>query len=90
MLMVRVGVEVRASSRPAFMLNTNAMPKSIPVKRKKRGRPATGADPMIGLRLPVATIVALDAWARKEGIATRSEAVRLLIDTAVGIPAGRA
>jgi hypothetical protein len=67
------------------------MASSIKAKpKKRRGRPATGKDPMIGLRLPVETIAALDAWAKKEGLASRSEAVRLLIDTAVGKPAGRA
>jgi len=45
---------------------------------------------MIGFRLPLETIAALDEWAKKKGLATRSEAVRLLIDTAVGKPAGRA
>jgi Ribbon-helix-helix protein, copG family len=51
----------------------------ISVKRKKkRGRPATGQDPIIGLRLPQAEIASLDKWAKAQGY-TRSEAIRVLI-----------
>jgi hypothetical protein len=54
--------------------------KSILAKPKKRGRgrPATGRDPMIGLRLPKAKIASLDKWAKANGY-TRSEAIRVLI-----------
>jgi len=56
------------------------MAKSISAKPKKgrRGRPATGRDPMIGLRLPKAEIASLDRWAKANGF-TRSEAIRVLI-----------
>jgi hypothetical protein len=51
------------------------------VLQKKRGRPATGQDPHISLRLPVETIAAADAWAaRQPDKPTRSEALRRLID----------
>jgi len=54
--------------------------KSISAKPRKRGRgrPATGRDPMIGLRLPKAEIACLDKWAKANGY-TRSEAIRVLI-----------
>jgi predicted DNA-binding protein len=58
------------------------MAKSISVNRKKkrgRGRPATGRDPVIALRLPKETIAALDRWASGEGL-TRSAAARQLIE----------
>src|SRR5258705_110349 len=58
---------------------TFMMAKSISVKRKKRGRPATGTDPLVGVRLPEATIKALDAWAAGKNI-SRSEAIREFID----------
>jgi hypothetical protein len=54
------------------------MAKSIPVKRKTRGRPATGTDPFIGIRLPQPMLASLDAWAQDNGI-TRSEAVRRML-----------
>jgi hypothetical protein len=56
------------------------MARSISAKPKKRGRgrPATGRDPMIGLRLPKAEIASLDRWAKANGL-TRSEAIRVLI-----------
>ncbi len=40
------------------------MSLSIPVKRKKkRGRPATGVDPLIGVRLPAEWIKEIDQLA---------------------------
>ena len=51
------------------------------VIRKKRGRPATGQDPMMAFRLPAATIAAIDAWAAQlPDKPSRSEALRRLID----------
>lgn len=63
-----------------FMYNEN-MARSISVIRKKkaRGRPATGQDPLIALRMPPETITALDTWAEKQGL-SRSEAVRQLVE----------
>jgi len=49
--------------------------------QKKRGRPATGQDPHVSLRLPAETISAIDAWAAQQSDEpTRSEALRRLID----------
>jgi len=52
---------------------------SIAVKRKKRGRPATGVDPLVGVRIPKETIAEIDAWARSNDT-TRSEAIRRLVE----------
>jgi hypothetical protein len=62
------------------------MAKSIAVEPKKRGRgrPATGRDPVIGLRLSPEKTEQLDAWAAAKGLTSRSEAVRLMIDQALG------
>ena len=49
------------------------------VKPKKRGRPATGKDPILGVRVPKALIVEIEDWSDSQG-ATRSEAVRLLLE----------
>jgi Ribbon-helix-helix protein, copG family len=61
-----------------------ARAQSISAKPKKRGRgrPATGRDPMIGLRLPKDEIARLDEWAKTNGC-TRSEAIRVLIERAL-------
>jgi metal-responsive CopG/Arc/MetJ family transcriptional regulator len=59
------------------------MAKSIAVEPKKRGRPATGRDPVIGLRLSPEKTEQLDAWAAAKGLTSRSEAVRLMIDQAL-------
>ena len=55
------------------------MAKSISVKQKKRGRPATGVRPIIGLRLSDSDIARVDRWAAEHEV-SRSEAVRLLIE----------
>ena len=60
------------------------MSKSITVRQKKRGRPATGHDPMFSFRIPEALIAEVDEWgAAQEPPLTRSEAVRRLIEKGV-------
>jgi len=54
--------------------------KSITVIPKKRGRPATGKDPLVALRLPPAMIRTIDEWARRSGAMSRSSAIRALIE----------
>jgi Arc/MetJ-type ribon-helix-helix transcriptional regulator len=58
------------------------MLKSISVKRKKRGRPPTGVDPLVGVRLPPQMISNIDRWA-KENDLSRSEAIRRLLEKAL-------
>lgn len=55
------------------------MAKSIKEIPKKRGRPATGKDPLVTLRLPEEMIAALDGRASDAGV-SRSEAMRQLIE----------
>jgi hypothetical protein len=55
------------------------MGQAIQVLPKKRGRPATGKDPLLTIRAPAELIVLIDAWAAKDGLA-RSEAVRRLVE----------
>ena len=51
----------------------------VSAKRKKKlGRPPTGVDPMIGLRLSVEEITRLDKWAKANKV-SRSEAIRAAI-----------
>jgi hypothetical protein len=57
------------------------MAKSMAVKpKKRRGRPATGKDPFYGVRIPNRLIVAIDRWSVENGAASRSDAIRRLID----------
>ena len=46
---------------------------------KKRGRPATGKDPQVVLRMPPELIAAADAWGEANDIG-RSEAIRWLVE----------
>ena len=75
---VRAGAEVRASPRLAFTLYA-IMAKSITVKRKKVGRPATGTEPLYGVRISDDLMGQIQKWGR-ENSATRSEAIRRLVE----------
>jgi hypothetical protein len=61
--------------------------KSIPVLQKKRGRgrPATGQDPVTAIRLSPEMRAAVDAWAAKqEDRPPRSQAIRRMIEIVLG------
>jgi CopG-like RHH_1 or ribbon-helix-helix domain, RHH_5 len=53
--------------------------KVIPKIKRGRGRPATGRDPVLALRLPDKLRAAVEEWAANQKV-TRSEAIRLLIE----------
>ena len=59
------------------------MAKSIKVRQKKRGRPATGKEPLYGLRISDDLISRIQKWAA-ENSATRSEAIRQLVELGLG------
>jgi len=51
-------------------------------RRKKRGRPATGQDPLVSLRLPAKLVCDIDVWAgvyREDYLMSRSTAIRCLL-----------
>jgi hypothetical protein len=75
---VRAGAEVGASPRLAFTLYV-IMPKSIFVKRKRAGRPATGTEPLYGVRIADVLMKQIMDWGKSHG-ATRSEAIRRLVE----------
>ena len=58
------------------------MGKSVKVIPKKRGRPATGKDPIVPVRMPPAVTEAIEAWADEHGV-SRSEAMRRLLEEAL-------
>ena len=65
-----------------FMYYTYVM-RSISVLQKKRGRgrPATGHDPVTAIRLSDELRASVDAWAeRQKDKPSRSEAIRMLIE----------
>ena len=62
--------------------------KSIAVVQKKRGRPATGVDPVSAIRLSPAIREAIDTWASKQkDKPSRSEAIRRLVE--LGLKKGK-
>ena len=57
------------------------MAKSIKVKPKKRGRPATGKDPLMGFRASPLMRASVVRWAENQpDIPTLSEAIRRLVE----------
>ncbi|WP_377827416.1 ribbon-helix-helix protein, CopG family [Bradyrhizobium lupini] len=57
------------------------MNKPIKVRpNQRRGRPATGKDPLVSARLPKNLITAIEALAENQKI-SRSDAVRRLIES---------
>ncbi|MBN9008229.1 MAG: ribbon-helix-helix protein, CopG family [Rhizobiales bacterium] len=58
------------------------MEKSITVNQKRRGRPATGRDPVSAVRLPEDVTARVDAWAEAHEV-SRSEAIRRLVEQAL-------
>jgi len=57
------------------------MPKLRTGPKKKRGRPATGRDPVTAIRLPEDLRVRVEAWAAiQNDKPSRSEAIRRLVE----------
>jgi hypothetical protein len=87
MAWVRAGAEGRASPRLAFRLNHYSL-MSIKAKPKKRGRPATGRDPMMGFRASPVLRASIVKWAENQpDIPTLSEATRRLVE--LGLKKGK-
>ena len=66
--------------------------ESIPVTQKKRGRgrPATGQDPTLTVRLPMDLRSAIETWANQQkDTPSRSEAIRRLIEAGLARKAKR-
>jgi hypothetical protein len=56
------------------------------IQKRGRGRPATGRDPPVTVRLPEALIVTIDAKAQSEDT-TRAEIMRRLVE--LGLKKGK-
>ena len=75
---------VRAEARvptlaPARLLWNTLLTMSISGTHKKRGRPATGKNPHVVVRMEPVAIARVDAFAERNEI-NRSEAVRRLVE----------
>jgi hypothetical protein len=49
-------------------------------KRRRPGRPATGRDPAVTVRLPEKILDAVKVWGKKHGIGSRSETIHRLVE----------
>jgi hypothetical protein len=56
------------------------MARSIRALPRKRGRPATGRDPVSAIRLSPDLIATIDKWAARNEVSSRSEAIRRLVE----------
>ena len=81
-------MEVTASPRLIFLvIHFMAKSKKV-VSKRKRGRPATGRDPVTAIRLSPDLRETVDAWAAKQKDAPgRSEAIRRLIELGLTVKA---
>jgi hypothetical protein len=77
----RIGL-LRNEAREKIVLERpSQMRRSISARRKRGGRPATGHDPMVGLRISKETRAAIKKWASTQHDHPNfSEAVRRLIE----------
>jgi len=67
-----------------------ARPSIEKVTPKKPGRPATGRDPVLTVRLPRALRSAIEGWAKQQNDKpSRSEAIRRLLEFALAAKAKR-
>jgi Arc/MetJ-type ribon-helix-helix transcriptional regulator len=67
-----------------------AKPSAEKVTPKRPGRPATGRDPVLTVRLPLAVRSAIETWAKQQkDRPSRSEAIRRLIEIALNAKAKR-
>jgi hypothetical protein len=67
-----------------FFWYTANMTKSIKVHQKKRGRPATGRDPAVTIRIPNGLLDAVEAWAAgQDDTPARSPAIVRLVELAL-------
>jgi metal-responsive CopG/Arc/MetJ family transcriptional regulator len=65
-----------------------ARPSTEKVTPKRPGRPATGRDPVLTVRLPSTLRSAIQSWAKKQkDKPSRSEAIRRLIEFALVVKA---
>jgi hypothetical protein len=60
---------------------------SVHQKKRGRGRPATGRDPAVTIRIPETVLAAANAWAKDQGIETRSETIVRLVEVGLAAPA---
>jgi hypothetical protein len=79
-------VNAAACQTSDFRLHPKNMAKSIKARPKKRGRPATGKDPLYGVRIPDELMADIQAWATPDHL-TRSEAIRRLVELGLTVKA---
>jgi hypothetical protein len=67
--------------------NFRGIENPMAVAPRKRGRPATGSDPVVRVKMPPDVIQAIERWAAKFADLDRSSAIRALVE--LGLRAGR-
>jgi hypothetical protein len=82
LLTVRAGWELALPLGLLFWY-TKIMKRAISVHQKGPGHPPTGRDPALTARLPAKLIQQIEQWAKKNKVASRSEAVRQLLEKAL-------
>ncbi|WP_456666004.1 hypothetical protein [Bradyrhizobium sp. USDA 3240] len=85
MLFAQRGGPLGFQANLGYDLNMKSSTKKV--IPKKRGRPATGKDPLVSTRMPPALIAAVEAWATQQSDDPgRSEAIRRLVEIGLTVP----
>jgi hypothetical protein len=66
------------------------MDSAIPKPKRKPGRPATGRDPLITLRLPRDLGLRIEGWQKRYDGMSRSTAIRCLLELGLHAPSKKA
>lgn len=59
--------------------------RSVTIRRKKRGAPATGKGTLIGVRLEPGALVRVDRWAASQEDPSRPDAIRRLVELGLAV-----
>jgi metal-responsive CopG/Arc/MetJ family transcriptional regulator len=59
--------------------------RSVTARKKKRAAPPSGKGTLIAVRLEPATLARVDRWAAQQDDPSRPEAIRRLVELALGI-----
>jgi hypothetical protein len=76
---VRAGGELALAIGSHFVYTYIMGKSTVSVHKKKIGRPATGHDPAVTVRIPAGVLEAVGKWAERNGY-SRSSAIALLVD----------
>ena len=77
--MVRAGGKFALVTGSPFMYTRSMAMSTLTVHKKKIGRPATGHDPAVTVRIPAEVLKKVEKWAKANGF-SRSAAIAFFLE----------